>query len=919
MGTTGGTSEGTPNEVAQSETVLTNELRLHDYRNARMSVTFGDSDLDGGYSFLNIKYRSTTKEKVNYIVDREIFNIAGPHVLLLNDYKIWHEKNDGPNSGMNADMLDGKHAVEFKDRYGYHHFMHMFLPKTTDKKHWVKIATFTTRKIGKAPNFNTAGTPPYAGAFEFTGNGVEGVTSNDVVVPGGDNIYPEQALRALIAKDEASGFKANTPYMLDEHDPDLFHSTTMLTNGIYNGTLRACVSILKDDHPTTFDIHLGLFEDPLCTKTDAWEAVSKYFYVSLHDETLPFLNQTVNDWGAGIYADAKLNPAVWDESKVNVDTDDMNHETKDGSGTVQDGYTPDYPKFKRYDNWEDQMAYVGYGSNVYITSPSTAKSNALKAIKYSYNGNAEMALAAQITELEDLEERVSNSFESLDVSDQATIVTKDPTDKVSFNFSKTINKVGLTEYDTDGEESPAQSFHRHGRPQMKVDIADDSKMGNYNEPPLTMEDVHPYELDRKRKAFPANNAKDQGDSYQTYVDIMRLYHVASRTDVIDNVSVDSHIFELYMATDGKTEVRVQPYVSSACLLLNFEPTIQEGELPAKKFIRPKSIYDTRYASVHHRHYDYERRMWELAIEVEGLWKNFSKYVKLDQGKYNSGKVMMTDSKGKVFAADDNMERHCEPVSDRRMGDKVLITKIENIERNVDGLIMAAGANACIEESTITIDELAQLTGIGENIQQALNKIRKAINYIAERVAKLEEVVGEMQIALKGVSDSLGDFVKKKGDNMTGSLWIDYNGHGYNGTDGPKGPDGKETFSGLKFKGTNVNTRGGYVYGNAENAFVGFGVQQDITRDRGGDWVLACGRNVEGNNANPYESTAAVSFNGEAIRFGYGGRSDGGAFTESFLLNFADVFAMVYGQEPYEPYAAVDPSVKRPIRNYPTHS
>lgn len=72
-----------------------------------------------------------------------------------------------------------------------------------------------------------------------------------------------------------------------------------------------------------------------------------------------------------------------------------------------------------------------------------------------------------------------------------------------------------------------------------------------------------------RKALPKNNDVDQGDKYQSYIDIMRLYHVNTIVEPLDELQVVTHMFELYMVIDTKTEVRIQPYMSSACFMYNF--------------------------------------------------------------------------------------------------------------------------------------------------------------------------------------------------------------------------------------------------------------------------------------------------------------------------------------------------------------
>ena len=198
--------------LLQTKTVLSNELRLHDNNLSKMAMTFGNADQDGEQAYLNIKFKATDNI-LNYHIDRKKYNIVGPTEITVNDYKIWNETNDGPNSGLNADLLDGRHATEFKDRYVYHHFLHQVKPSTNAKKHWVKIATFTTRKIGNNKNldFNAKGEPAFGGVFQYSGNGVNGVSSNDVVIPGGNL----QALQtAMTVQNIREQFNINYPEFL---------------------------------------------------------------------------------------------------------------------------------------------------------------------------------------------------------------------------------------------------------------------------------------------------------------------------------------------------------------------------------------------------------------------------------------------------------------------------------------------------------------------------------------------------------------------------------------------------------------------------------------------------------------------------------------------------------------------------------
>lgn len=811
-------------ELYQSATVLTNELRLHDWHNAKLSMTFGESDQEGEYAYLNLKYKAT-EEKCEFIMDRNTYNIVGPTIITLNDKKIWHENNDGPNSGLNADLLDGRHAIEFKDRYGYHHFVHMFKPPTAASKHWVKVARFTTRKIGTPDDFKSNGTPPYSGIFEYTGNGVGGVSTDDVVTPGG-TFRSTDIISGMQVRDAITQFQADTPYALDDYDPDLFHSTNMLTQGVYNGTLRASVSILKDGHPTTFDFHVGLFENPLQTNADGWDAIDKYFYVSLHDETLPFLNES--DWTLATKNDTHLNDGVFDLTKVNPDTDDKNSD-KDVNGNIVDGYNPSYPNFNSYawsddalashmgNNYDkvDDVTSVHAMANLYFEKPDGSKAKAITELRRKYNNDASRALKSEIARLKELGLAIT------DLDD--TIGSTDPATQAKIDAVRNAIETAHNEYDSDmdtvdsdvsgsptrGNDAPTET---HNRPQTNVELPTVNR-GDYQDPVKTEEDAKPYRTTRRRKPFPEANDKDQGDSYQQFVDIMRLYHTGSRTDVIDGMQVDTHFFDLYMAVDAKSEVRVQPYMSSACLLYNFQPCIQEAELPQRKFIRPKSIYDNRYASVRHRHYDYERRIWETTLEVDQLWKNFDNYVKLEQGYQNANKVMLTDKNGRVYSAVDNMERHAEPIARRSPG-KVIVSLKQAI-KHIEGL--GDVACSCLGTSDITIDELYALKGITCNIQSELDILETAIDDIQEAVDNIWDAINALANDLMG---AMGSFVKIPGDMMTGSLMMKSGTSTYAGDAAYSG--GTAVFG---FEG------GGYTYGNTSGAVIGWGFGPSM-----GDWA-----------------------------------------------------------------------------------
>lgn len=255
-----------------TSTITTNEIKLFDFKGAKASLTFGDADINDGYSYLRLNFRANDY-KFDFWQDKPILNFIAEEAITFNDKKIWHEDNDGPMSGLNADMLDGLHASEFKDRNGHHHFGHAFMPG--GEKKFVKIATFTPRRVGNAPDFNTNGTVPFQGVFT-------------------DNIVKRMEARA---KFEA--FKEDTPERLGPIGINGFEHTDMASEGVYNATLRASISLLRKGDASappwkgaeTVDVHVGIFEDPTNEDTDGWSCTSKYFYISCHERNVPFLKE----------------------------------------------------------------------------------------------------------------------------------------------------------------------------------------------------------------------------------------------------------------------------------------------------------------------------------------------------------------------------------------------------------------------------------------------------------------------------------------------------------------------------------------------------------------------------------------------------------------------------------------------------
>lgn len=549
---------------SKTRSVDTNKVKFHDNNGTLMGITFGNADQDGERCFLELNFKAN-ESKSDFIINKHILNFVcsdktgNTPELKFNDYKIWNETNDGPNSGLNADLLDGRHATEFKDRYGYHHFIHQVNKANPDsKKNWVKVATFTTRKIGQRMDldFKADGSPAYGGIFQYSGNGVNGVDKSDIrfVVPGGNIPAVNQALSSMDAREQ---FKLNTPNYLNEYDPDIFHSSNILTEGVYNGTLRGCVTLLKNNNPTTFDFHVGLFEDPLCTddagEDGGWTAIKKYFYVSLHDETLPFLT---ND---DIYTDPKdknLNKGYSDGYTVNKDTDDINSETKK-DGVVQNGYNNGnsrYPNFPYY-SWDyrynDNKAVKTYNNdvsddvssthamaNLYFTKPDGKKAEMLRELKQEYGNDYKLALETELARLkklglamalndddsdedpeddedsgddgegsEDTKFELSGLDDFKDAVEDGADNASDLEGKVDDTIDDAESKIDDNIYDSNDRVSKtpvSKLTETHKGPDSRIDI-ENKVCGKYKRPPATIQDVKPYNTTRRRQPFPPKN------------------------------------------------------------------------------------------------------------------------------------------------------------------------------------------------------------------------------------------------------------------------------------------------------------------------------------------------------------------------------------------------------------------------------
>ena len=584
------------------ENILTNELKLVDNKGTKLSITFGNADITDGYSYAELNVRANDK-RFDIIPNKDDFNIISSNIL-LNGHKIWNETNDGPASGLNADLLDGLHAFDFMKTDGSNHFKHMF--SFNGSKRFVKIATFNIRKVGDPGDFKADGSPIYKGIF------AEREINNKII--------HEESIR---------NFKDATTPNLNDH---IFHTTEMQSIGIYNGTFRGNITLLKDNKPTTFDAHVGLFLDPTNNNIDGWSAVKKFFYVSLHSGELPFIkeNYTINQ-------------------SLQVELEKRN-----------------------------AMLDVMLGSKSLV----------------------------------EYEETLEKSRASV---------------------------------------TPPSSTETHSRPEEST--------ANYTKPTSP---IAPY---NKPQGFPA--ASHEGDSYGQQLDIMRLFYAGTSENLVDGVKVITHRYDLYVVVDGKTEVHVQPFMSSSCSFNNYEAPVQEGSLPSgNRFLRPLSIYDDRYSHKNHRHYDYEEKIWGIIGEVDKIWDSFKHYVLINQGRANARKVLMTDGDGRVFAANDNLERHQDF---RRAGDRVLITNV----------------NKCIAESSVLHSELSQLKDIKGNIQEQLNEINAKINSILEDINdiynRIEGIMGSITTInnnitninnrISQVESALSNYVLKAGDTMSGPLVI----------------------------------------------------------------------------------------------------------------------------------------------------
>lgn len=665
-----------------TKTVLTNELKLHDFKGSKLSMTYGDADINDGYSFARINYFADDF-KMDFWQDKPVFNIISED-FTLNDGKIWTQFNHGPNSGLNADMVDGHHAVDFKDRYGHHHFIHMFKSPPGQKK-FVKIATLVPRKVGTPPEFKVDGTPPYEGKFEFSGNGVDSTELKDTAIIG-----------------QLKKFAELTPDNLKEYEYDIFHETDMLLEGVYNATFRANITLLKNGVPNTFDVHLGLFGDPVNTAIDGWEDMYKFFYVSCHDEFLNFIEE----------------------------------EHPDSTDPIEK------PERHNYDNPYYELAQQLLKSGA-LSGKMSVGEYAAKVMKLK-NDFISKYLNGELPD-------INEEFNKLPENEKEEIIKL--LDEVAASIADyTTLKPPLVSQKS--KNNPLRNPSSHSTHKV-IDPLDISNIP-LNAPPDPSKD---YKMQP-----PFDPYKHEGKSYQYCLDIMRLYHVDTYNQIVDGVNVTVYKYDLYLCVDDSTEVHVQPYMSSQCLLGNFKKALSVGEIPTTtRYMLPKSIYDKRYASLNHRHYDLEARIWAIVNEIDAIWDMFDNYVPVEQGKDNARKVMVTDDGGRIVAIPDIMTRNKD---ERRIGNRVFVSD--------------SGKN--LTESSVTTDELAHLKGIDFNIKDMIESILKMIDDIVADITAIIDVLDEyyriLDSIIKKLGDvddelgKMGDYVLKTGDTMTGNLIMD---------------------------------------------------------------------------------------------------------------------------------------------------
>lgn len=244
--------------------IITNEVMLQDSKNMKLSFSFGEANTSSVYKYAMLNFKTTmpgsAESKITVWSDKDIFNFSTLQ-LKHRDGFVWTSYQQGPDSGMNSDMIDGYHGYQLKNALGANNFMHAFQASTASvvgNRKYVKLLTFKPSRIGNPTDFKTNGSVPY----------------EDI----------NAALENQLAREQFTQEILNNPKGVQS-----FTTTNSLKYRILNAMFRGTVSFLNSGKMESVDIHVGLFEDPLSRKTDN-SSVEEMFFISNHGTNLPYLS-----------------------------------------------------------------------------------------------------------------------------------------------------------------------------------------------------------------------------------------------------------------------------------------------------------------------------------------------------------------------------------------------------------------------------------------------------------------------------------------------------------------------------------------------------------------------------------------------------------------------------------------------------
>lgn len=245
-----------------SQHLITNEILLQDSKNMKMSLSFGEANTSNVYKYAIMNFKATmpgaAESKLTMWTDKDIFNMSCLK-LTHRDGMIWSQYQQGPESGMNADMVDGYQGYQLKNALGANNFLQAFqVPavSTVPGRRYVKVLTLKPSRIGNPIDFKTDGTAPY-----------------DII----------QALENQTAREQFTQEVLNNP-----RGSQAFTSTNALQKRVLNATFRGNITYLTLDKMESVDLHIGLFEDPLSRATDN-SKIEPMFYISSHGSEVPYM------------------------------------------------------------------------------------------------------------------------------------------------------------------------------------------------------------------------------------------------------------------------------------------------------------------------------------------------------------------------------------------------------------------------------------------------------------------------------------------------------------------------------------------------------------------------------------------------------------------------------------------------------